>query len=116
MAPQQEELLVRPDAPARAAANGAAAAPVPAASRATPARPAPSQRLVSLDAYRGFIMLAMASGGFGFAQVARQLPGDALWQFLGFQFDHVTWEGGSFWDLIQPSFMFMVGVALPYSL
>lgn len=75
----------------------------------------PPSRLTSLDAYRGFIMLAMVSSGFGFSQVARRLPESPVWQFLGFQFDHVPWAGCSFWDLIQPSFMFMVGVALPYS-
>jgi predicted acyltransferase len=73
------------------------------------------ERLTSLDAYRGFIMLVMASGGFGFAKVAQQSRGDLLWQFLGYEFDHVAWVGCSFWDLIQPSFMFMVGVAMPYS-
>ncbi len=73
------------------------------------------ERLASLDAYRGFIMLAMASAGFKLAQVAKNYPGDPVLQFLGFQTDHVAWEGCSFWDLIQPSFMFMVGVAMPYS-
>jgi predicted acyltransferase len=74
-------------------------------------------RLVSLDAYRGFIMLAMASGGLGFAAMAQKdgFSGSPLWQALAFQFEHVPWVGCSFWDLIQPSFMFMVGVALPYS-
>ena len=32
-------------------------------------------RLVSLDAYRGFVMLAMASGGLGLAQVAAREGG-----------------------------------------
>jgi predicted acyltransferase len=72
-------------------------------------------RLVSLDAYRGFIMLAMASAGFGFVAVSREFSGDPVWQFLAFQFDHVQWTGCAFWDLIQPAFMFMVGVAMPYS-
>src|SRR5262245_34302473 len=67
-------------------------------------------RLRSLDAYRGFIMLAMASGGLGFAVMARNYPDNALLQFLGYEFDHVDWTGCAFWDLIQPSFMFMVGV------
>ena len=31
-------------------------------------------------------------------------------------FDHVPWEGLVFWDLIQPAFMFMVGVAMPFAL
>jgi predicted acyltransferase len=73
---------------------------------------------VSLDAYRGFIMLAMASGGFGFAQVANAVQrrgSSPVWDVLAHQFGHVDWGGCSFWDLIQPSFMFMVGVALPFS-
>jgi heparan-alpha-glucosaminide N-acetyltransferase len=72
-------------------------------------------RLVSLDAYRGCIMLLLAAGGFGFAQVARNQPGSAFWAFLGYEFDHVAWRGCGVWDLIQPSFMFMVGVAIPFS-
>ena len=84
----------------------------PAAAR-VPDRP---ERLMSLDAYRGFIMLAMVSAlGAGFAQVAKSREGDVLWGVLHYQFDHVAWEGCSFWDLIQPSFMFMVGVAMPFS-
>lgn len=83
-------------------------------------------RLASLDAYRGFVMLAMASSGFGFSTVVRQHPelvspetasgwSQWIWTTLAYQFDHVPWGGCAFWDLIQPSFMFMVGVALPFS-
>ena len=72
-------------------------------------------RLVSLDAYRGFVMLAMASDGLGLADVAQHFPESRLWQFLSFHSNHVPWSGCSFWDLIQPSFMFMVGVSLPFS-
>ncbi|MCI0737998.1 MAG: DUF5009 domain-containing protein [Gemmataceae bacterium] len=68
-------------------------------------------RLVSLDAYRGFTMLAMVSAGMGLAH----LRGDAQWGWLADQFEHRTWEGCTFWDLIQPSFMFIVGVAMPLS-
>ena len=87
-----------------------------------------SGRLVSLDAYRGFIMLAMASSGFRFARVADQAavverfsgtwfdgPWRWAWESLAYQFGHVAWTGCSFWDLIQPSFIFMVGVAMPFS-
>lgn len=82
----------------------------------------PGDRLVSLDAYRGFIMLVMASGGLAIPEVVKALAKanpeggvSPTWQFLAFHTDHVPWVGCSFWDLIQPSFMFMVGVALPYS-
>jgi predicted acyltransferase len=88
------------------------------------------KRLRSLDAYRGFIMIMLASAGFGIRSLA-QLPKDApvwhelnyeFWQQLSFHFYyHPPWTSRfglidiSFWDLIQPAFMFMVGVAMPYS-
>ncbi|HWR54420.1 MAG TPA: DUF5009 domain-containing protein [Bryobacteraceae bacterium] len=73
---------------------------------------APAARLVSLDAYRGFIMLLLVSHGFGFAVLANY-PG---FEWLARQVDHVPWEGVVFWDLIQPAFTFMVGVAMPFAL
>ncbi len=79
---------------------------------AAPAERAP--RLVSLDAYRGLIMVLLVSRGLDFAEVAKHAPG-ACWSFLGRQTDHVPWVGCVLWDLIQPAFMFMVGVAIPYS-
>src|SRR5688572_27596127 len=83
---------------------------------AHPEPSSPSARLLSLDAFRGAIMLLMASGGLAFSQVARSFPDSAIWQFLGRQTDHVPWTGCVLWDLIQPGFMFMVGVALPWSI
>ncbi len=74
-----------------------------------------SERLASLDAYRGAIMLLMASSGLGVAQVAAHFPGNPAWQFLKIECDHAAWSGCTLWDLIQPAFMFMVGVALPWS-
>jgi heparan-alpha-glucosaminide N-acetyltransferase len=73
------------------------------------------QRLVSLDAFRGAIMLLMASSALGIPQVARSFPESAAWRFFAYHFDHVPWAGCALWDLIQPAFMFMVGVALPWS-
>jgi predicted acyltransferase len=75
----------------------------------------PQTRLVSLDAMRGTIMLFMASAGFGIPQVAKQFPDSGLWSFLSFHTSHATWVGGGAWDMIQPAFMFMVGVAMPWS-
>lgn len=83
-------------------------------------------RVMSIDAYRGFVMLAMASSGFGFLAMSKPESVDKLtaagihipsWllQILAYQFDHVVWTGCGFWDLIQPSFMFLVGVAVPFS-
>jgi len=70
------------------------------------------KRYTSLDAYRGFIMLILASEGFGFSA----LQNDPTWGRIANWFHHVPWEGGVFWDMIQPAFMFMVGVAMPFAL
>lgn len=78
-------------------------------------RPDPVARLVSLDAYRGFVMICLAANGFGIAKTATKYPDSPLWKWLYYHFEHVPWVGCGFWDLIQPSFMFMVGVSLPYS-
>lgn len=78
-----------------------------------PGRPpstAASERLVSLDAYRGFIMLTLLAGG-----LFHSLKGHPVWHWLYVQNEHVAWEGCVYWDLIQPSFMFMVGVAMPFA-
>ena len=81
-----------------------------------PAEPVPEVksggRLVSLDAYRGFIMLLLISEGFGLAV----LKNHSGWGWLANQVDHAAWEGCTFWDLIQPAFTFMVGVAMPFAL
>lgn len=71
---------------------------------------------MSLDAYRGFIMLLMISAGLYMSRVAKSFPASGIWQILGYQTDHAMWRGCTLWDLIQPSFMFMVGVALPFSI
>jgi predicted acyltransferase len=68
-------------------------------------------RLVSLDAYRGLIMLMLISHGFGLA-VLQSRPG---WAWLAHQVEHVEWTGCTFWDLIQPAFTFMVGMAMPFA-
>src|SRR5258708_426710 len=70
---------------------------------------------MGLEPYPGFLILAMASARFTLAQVAPDQPDRPLWQTLAYHLDHVPWRGGGFWDLIQPSFMFMVGVAMPFS-
>lgn len=60
-------------------------------------------------------MLFMASEIMRIPAVARQFTDSRVAQWLAFGLDHVPWTGFGPWDLIQPSFMFMVGVALPFS-
>ncbi len=68
-----------------------------------------------MDAYRGLVMLAIASSAFGIPQVAEHFSHNPTWQAVAYQFKHVPWVGCTFWDLIQPSFMFMVGVSMAFS-
>lgn len=77
-----------------------------------PLAPPATERYVALDAFRGFIMFLLASEGFGFGA----LQHDPTYGRIASWFDHVDWTGAVFWDLIQPSFMFMVGVAMPFAL
>ena len=78
--------------------------------------PTPPQRLVSMDGYRGLVMLLMMAEVMQFPKVARALPDSWLWSSLAWHQSHVAWVGCSLHDLIQPSFSFLVGVALPFSL
>lgn len=105
-----------PPRPAPAAPGGVPAGPIPAALK--------EPRLMSLDAYRGAIMLLMASAGLQMAKVVKNLTEagvgleDSQMKFArlaAWQLEHVRWTGGVLWDMIQPAFMFMVGAALPFS-
>ncbi|MDB6070567.1 MAG: hypothetical protein JWL81_1738 [Verrucomicrobiales bacterium] len=78
--------------------------------------PAGPGRLLSLDAYRGFAMFLMAAELLRLPETAEHFPGSQVWQVLGRHWEHVEWTGCTLHDLIQPSFSFMVGVALPFSL
>lgn len=78
--------------------------------------PLAHQRLTSIDAYRGLVMLLMMAEVLRLQQVAKALPDSRIWQFLAYHQSHVAWAGCSLHDLIQPSFSFLVGVALPFSL
>lgn len=75
-----------------------------------------TSRLASVDVYRGFVMLLMMAEVLSFSRVAEALPESRFWQFLSFHQSHVPWVGCSLHDLIQPSFTFLVGVALPFSI
>ena len=74
------------------------------------------QRNIAVDAYRGLVMLLMMGEVLQLAHVALSFPNNFLWRFLAYNQSHVEWAGVSLHDMIQPSFTFLVGVALPYSL
>ncbi len=75
-----------------------------------------TRRVTSVDAYRGFVMLLMMAEVLSLRQVSEALPQSSFWRFLYFHQDHVPWVGCSLHDLIQPSFTFLVGVAMPFSI
>jgi heparan-alpha-glucosaminide N-acetyltransferase len=85
----------------------------PVAAPAAPVEAVAKQlgRYISIDAYRGFIMILLVSHGFGLAVLANY-PG---WAWLSRQVDHAAWEGCTLWDLIQPGFTFIVGAAMPFA-
>lgn len=74
------------------------------------------KRMASIDAYRGFVMLLMMGEVLSFEKVSKALPNSGFWSFLSYHQSHVEWVGCSMHDLIQPSFSFLVGVAVPYSI
>jgi predicted acyltransferase len=80
-------------------------------SPALPAQP----RLESLDALRGFTMFWIV-GADALAGAFRGLDGGVVAAFLGRQLGHADWVGFTFYDLIFPLFLFMIGVAVPLSL
>lgn len=76
----------------------------------------PRRRLLSLDAYRGITMfLLVAESATLYAVLLDYFPENSPGYQLALQFHHHPWNGLRFWDLIQPFFMFIVGVAMPFS-
>ena len=65
---------------------------------------ADEDRLVSLDAFRGLTIAAM---------ILVNNPGD--WGHIYWPLAHAPWHGWTPTDLIFPFFLFMVGMALPFS-
>jgi len=75
-----------------------------------------STRLISLDAFRGLVMVLMLGERMRLPEVARAFPHSAIWGLIAFNTEHVDWQGCSLHDLIQPAFSFLVGAALPFSI
>lgn len=73
-----------------------------------------SQRLMSLDALRGFDMWWIM-GGQHIAHAGAKLTGWAWLVWLSGQLEHPEWNGFAFYDLIFPLFLFLAGVSMPFS-
>ncbi len=64
----------------------------------------PKERLLSLDIFRGMTLIAMT---------VVNMPGNERFTYA--PLTHVRWNGWTIADLIFPFFIFIVGVAMPYS-
>lgn len=76
----------------------------------------PARRIASVDVYRGFVMLLMMAEVLSLQRVSEALPDSSFWHFMSFNQSHVPWTWLSLHDMIQPSFTFLVGVVLPFSI
>ncbi|MDZ7370113.1 MAG: DUF5009 domain-containing protein, partial [candidate division KSB1 bacterium] len=75
------------------------------------------QRLLSLDLFRGMTMFLLVAEGTGLYEALHEaVPKGTFAAGIVHQFFHHPWNGLRFWDLIQPFFMFIVGVAMVFSL
>ena len=74
----------------------------------------PVERLASLDAFRGFVMLWII-GGEGLVAGLAALGHNRVVEAFLYELNHTPWQGLRFYDCIWPSFMLMVGVSVPLS-
>jgi predicted acyltransferase len=82
---------------------------------AAPADVKPTRRLLSLDALRGFDMFWIVGGEEIVHALYKAWPAAPL-RLLDRQMDHTPWAGVTFYDLIFPLFVFIVGASLVFSL
>jgi predicted acyltransferase len=77
-------------------------------------KPTVEGRFTSIDFFRGFTMFLLAGEA---TELYGKLENSQIGivQFLGMELSHHEWHGLHFWDLIQPFFMFIVGVAIPFA-
>lgn len=75
-----------------------------------------TNRLLSLDFLRGFIMVLLALESTRLYDNLFEITEGSFVQNFFLQFMHHPWHGLRLWDLIQPGFMFIAGTALAYSL
>lgn len=71
-------------------------------------------RVTSVDFFRGITMFLLVGESTRLYEHFLEMD-SGIMQFLGLQFSHQAWRGLHFWDLIQPFFMFIVGVAIPFA-
>jgi predicted acyltransferase len=71
-------------------------------------------RITSVDFFRGLTMFLLAGEAAQLYDHFNEFD-NVIVRFFGTQLSHHEWHGLHFWDLIQPFFMFIVGVAIPFA-
>jgi predicted acyltransferase len=79
----------------------------------SPVRPVETQRLLALDALRGFSMFWLLGGTQLVRAATKHAETGTFAWYLNQQFTHVEWAGFHFYDFIFPLFLFCIGVAVP---
>jgi len=74
-----------------------------------------STRVLSIDALRGFDMFWIIGGGAVFESFVKIWP-NRVTETIHQQLEHVEWAGFHFEDLIFPTFVFLVGAVMPFSI
>ena len=74
-----------------------------------------AERITSVDFFRGFTMFLLIGASTGLYGQISSIEDSGIMQFIGTQLSHHEWHGLHFWDLIQPFFMLIVGVAIPFA-
>lgn len=72
-------------------------------------------RITSVDFFRGFTMFLLVGESTRLYHHIESVENSAVMAYFGRMFTHHEWHGMHFWDLIQPFFMFIVGVAIPFA-
>ncbi len=72
-------------------------------------------RMTSVDLFRGITMFLLVGESTRLYEHFESVKGNAVMEYISHIFTHHEWHGLHFWDLIQPFFMFIVGVAIPFA-
>ncbi|NJK86777.1 MAG: DUF5009 domain-containing protein [Bacteroidales bacterium] len=74
-----------------------------------------TDRILSIDVLRGFDMLLIIFAD-SFFNSLHHGAGTPFTGFLANQFNHPEWFGSTFYDIVMPLFLFVVGAVIPFSL
>lgn len=74
------------------------------------------ERLLSLDALRGFDMLFIMGLATWIVALCDFFPSSKVMNWLSLQMEHVEWNGLAHHDTIFPLFLFIAGISFPFSI